>query len=921
MFKKAVSCVLALLVALSAFSVAAFAAPAKATLGKVEKVEAVDIAHAKLSFLNFQRSKKDAAYPSAQAVVLAAGGERVTLNDGEAFTTNFVVEQEGLYALQITYKNIAGRGTMPIAKIAINGEYQFKEAESVKFKRQYKETNIGNRDTSGNEIVPENEEIFKDTTVFVKDIAGNYGGVLYFYLNAGVNAITFNMDNEAIELSEITFKQVPTIPTYNEVSSSFKHKEYSGETIYYEAENILTKSDTTILRANDWTSPTITPYDIKVKNLNVFGGTNFNTPGQFVEWEIVVPEDGLYALTFKARQNQNVGVSSFRSIYIDDKIPYSEFQEVAFQYDTQYQNVTLMAGDKPALIELSEGKHTIRMEAALGEYKTLLSDISDTAENLSTAYRRIIMLTTADPDSYRDYKIDENLPEVMEIFATEKENLERMYNTIMTEMSSASTGTKVLDTLATQLEDFIDDPYRMTSRLSNFKTNITSLTTWLQSATNQPLQLDSIALSAPEGEIKAANPTFWGALKHEFLSFISTFSDEYLNYTEDENSITVWLSTGQTQMNTIRALVESEYNPYHDTKVNVKLVTASLLMAIVSGKGPDIALGQDEASVMNYAFRDAVVDISRFDDLEETLTRFRPSTRIQVTFNDKMYGLPESQAFTVLYYRTDVLEELKLKAPNTWTEVISVMSALKKKNLEVGLPTTLYQTVLYQKGGQMYNDDLTATQITTLESIDAFNFVCSLFTDYSVPKAFDAANRFRTGEMPIVVADYAFCNQLALSAPEIQGKWRMALMPATEKEDGTLDRTITSTTTYSIILNEEKAEACWEFLKWWSSEEVNYKYATTIEQILGISSRSTTANVAVFNKLAWDPDDLAVINKQAETLVAIPAVPGNYFVSRHLSNAMNRVFFNSGVPAEELESYSQIIDDEIKRKRDELGFN
>lgn len=920
MFKKAVSCILALLVALSAVSVAAFAAPTGAQ-GTVEKIEAVDLAHAKLSFLNFQRGKKDAAYPTTEAVVLPAGSERITLNDGEAFTTSFVAEQEGLYVLKITYKNIAGRGTMPVAKIAVNGEYQFNEAESVKFKRQFKEVKIGNRDSSGNEIVPENEEIFEDTTVFAKDIAGNYGGVLYFYLNAGVNTITFNMDNEAIELSEIVFTQVPTIPTYSEASSSFKYKEYSGETIYYEAENILSKSDTTILRANDWTSPTITPYDIKVKNLNVFGGTNFNTPGQYVEWEIEVPEDGLYALTFKVRQNQNVGVSSFRNIYIDDEIPYSEFQEVAFQYDTQYQNVTLMAGDKPALIELSKGPHTIRMEAALGEYKTLLSDINDTAENLSTAYRRIIMLTTADPDSYRDYKIDENLPEVMEIFAEEKENLERMYNTIMTEMSSASTGTKVLDTLATQLEDFIDDPYRMTSRLSNFKTNITSLTTWLQSATNQPLQLDCIALSAPNAEIKPANPTFWGAIKHEFLSFISTFSDEYLNYTDDENSITVWIASGQTQMNTIRALVESEYNPYHETKVNVKLVTASLLMAIVSGKGPDIALGQDDVSVMNYAFRDAVVDISRFDNLDEILTRFRDSTKIQVTFNDKMYGLPESQTFNVLYYRTDILEELKLKAPDNWTEVISVMSALKKKNLEVGLPTTLYQTVLYQKGGKMYNDSLTATQITTLESIDAFNFVCSLFTDYSVPKAFDAANRFRTGEMPIVVALYSFCNQLALSAPEIQGKWKMALMPATVKEDGSLDRKITSDTTYSIILNEEKAAACWEFLEWWSSEEVNYKYATTVEQILGISSRSTTANVAVFNKLAWDPDDLAVINKQAETLVAIPAVPGNYFVSRHLSNAMNRVFYNAGVPAEELESYSQIIDDEIERKRDELGFN
>ncbi len=922
MFKKAVSiCLAALLLA----TVVGVGPIASATAADNNTVAGSTIAaSAEGSLLSFLAENKDTPRPEKEIAVPLASSE-VTLKSGDNLSASINVAEAGLYALKLTYKCLPGRGTDPIIKIKVNGEYPYDEASSVKLKRTWIDTNVGKENVYGDEIVPGNEEIFEYSTVYVSDNAGFYGGVLYFYLNAGVNTVSIDMDNEDIAISSLAFAQEPKVLAYKDVAANYTSDKYKGDYKKIEAENISKKSDTTIYRFNDATSPAITPYSLESKRLNATGGSNWNSSGMFLEWTIDAPEDGLYAITFKAKQNVNVGVSSYRNITIDGEFPFEECQNYEFKYSRNFENITLCdAEGNPLLFELEKGSHDIRLTVSLGKYADILSYISDATDILGEAYRQIIMLTTADPESYRDYEIPENLPEVIETFKEQEKNLYELRNQLEDMFQSASTGTKVLETLALQLEEFNEDYFKITERLTNFKTNITSLTDWLQHATSQPLTVDYILLSAPEGEIPKAGAGFWATLKHEVLSFINTFTDEYLNFTADEGSITVWASAGQVSMNAIQELVEDEFIEETGIQVNIKYVTASTLMALVAGKGPDIALTAAEVDVMNWAFRDAVVPLNDFEGFDNVMSRFRQSAIDQVLFEEKVYAVPRTQVWNMMYVRDDILAEQGIKVPNTWDDVISVMSALKKKNLEFGIPTTMFNTFLYQYGGSMYNERLTKTKLNTLESISAFTFYSSLFTDYSVPKSFNAENRLRTGEMPIVIAGYTLCNTLSLSAPEIQGKWSMQLLPAAENEDGTVNRSVCAETAYSCIVSTNKdpehLDKCWKFLDWWSSDDVQYKYCQKMEQVMGVSARVAVANIQTLNRLGWDPDDLKMLNKQAETLVGVPAVPGNYYMTRHLSNALNQVFYNAGVPAEEIVTYSLIIDSEIDRKREELGF-
>ncbi|MBQ1715472.1 MAG: extracellular solute-binding protein, partial [Firmicutes bacterium] len=60
---------------------------------------------------------------------------------------------------------------------------------------------------------------------------------------------------------------------------------------------------------------------------------------------------------------------------------------------------------------------------------------------------------------------------------------------------------------------------------------------------------------------------------------------------------------------------------------------------------------------------------------DEVIKPFQSSILVPLTYNDGkhkgIYGLPETQNFPVLFYRSDVMEEMVLPIPQTWDEMIA----------------------------------------------------------------------------------------------------------------------------------------------------------------------------------------------------------------------------------------------------------
>ena len=133
----------------------------------------------------------------------------------------------------------------------------------------------------------------------------------------------------------------------------------------------------------------------------------------------------------------------------------------------------------------------------------------------------------------------------------------------------------------------------------------------------------------------------------------------------------------------------------------------------------------------------------------------------------------------------------------------------------------------------------------TPEAYTAFKELTDLYTSYGIPVAANFFNRMRTGEMPIGIADFYFYIQLHVAAPELVGRWSIAPIPGTRKEDGSIDRSVGGIASQAcmIMADSEKKDIAWEFIDWWTSDEVQTRYGRELEAVIGMEARWNTANM------------------------------------------------------------------------------
>ena len=239
----------------------------------------------------------------------------------------------------------------------------------------------------------------------------------------------------------------------------------------------------------------------------------------------------------------------------------------------------------------------------------------------------------------------------------------------------------------------------------------------------------------------------------------------------------------------------------------------------------------------------------------------------------------------------------------------------------------MYFALLYQNGGDMYNEKGTKTTVDDEAGMKAFDDYVRYFNDYGLPTIYDFVSRFRSGEMPIGIQPYSTYNTLVVSAPEIRGLWDFTLLPGTiridENGNEILDRSsfIVGGATMMIASDDESIkQKSWEFMKWWSQTDTQVRFGREIEALLGSSARYATANREAFSQLSWSADNLEVLNAQWDQTFGIREVPGGYFTGRHISNAIRKVLFEKVDSRETIIDYSIKIDEEIEKKRKEFGL-
>jgi len=862
------------------------------------------------------------------------------------YTVN--VEQAGIYNLHIEYFPLPSRG-IPIERaFYINGEIPFLGADRLSFLRVWGDGRSSRDfDNQGNQIRPSQVEKPRWESSWFRDSLGYVTEPYSFYLNAGVNRIRLRGINEPMAIRSLSIKAPVQTKPYNEYIASVDKNRFKNTRNNYlikvQGEKSSRRSDPSLYPIYDRSSGATEPASVAKIRLNMIGGQSWRVSGQWIEWEFDIPERGMYRISVKGRQNYNRGYVSNRTVLVNGEIPVKELSAVPFRYNNKWVLSTL-GNEDHFYFPMEAGTNTVRMQATLGGLGDMLSTMEESVFRLNSIYRKILVLTGPEPDIYRDYRVEKVYPEIIEAMQLESKILYKLVDDLTRYSGERSAQAAATLTLARQLEFFVKRPDRIPRTLVNFKQNISSLGDSLLALSQSQLDIDYIVISAAESTLPKINENFLVAASHEirsfFMSFFVNYNDLGDRFKESDDVIEVWILAGRDQSTILKAMIDDTFTPMTVTKdrpngirVNVKLVAPDAVMpAVVAGTGPDMALTVPQGDPVNYAIRNAVVDVSKFPGYGDVIKELHPSVLVPFTYQGAVYALPETQYFHVMFYRKDIFQELNINIPNTWSDLIDILPIIQKNNMNVGIPSVAtnvqanidfsnFLAHLFQRGGQMYNEEGSRTLLSTETAIEAFDVYTKFFTHYKTPVVYDFVNRFRTGEMPLAFADYTNFNTLEVFAPELRGLWGFARMPGLPQKDGRIDRSIsTGTLAAMIFTNSKRPDLAWEVMKWWISADTQLRFGRELESIMGAAARYPTANYNAFKQLSWGSEQMAVLDEQRQWTVGVPEVPGGYFINRHITNAARRIL-NEGMDTREtLLDYTLTINDELIKKRKEFGL-
>ncbi len=873
------------------------------------------------------------------------GEDALCLTGGDWIEYAVTVPQDARYGMAIRYCALSGTVQDVEIAVEIDGELPFSQAAFCVLPRVWENNGPFTQDNSGNQIRPGQLEVpvWREETLY--DYDGVTDGEYLFHLSAGEHTIRLSFLSEPAAINGLTLVSISDAPTWEELKASYAERgltEITGN-VYIErqAEETYRRYALYPLAESDYTSPSTVPSSPTKIVYNVLGGEQWVFTGQRVEWLLEVPETGLYQLNVKYRQNYARGMAAYRKILVDGALPCEEMRAVPFSYGDDWQNMTVSADGEPILLYLEAGEHTVSLSPAIRPISGLLGTLEDTVYELNAWYRSIITVTSTTPDLYRDYYLNKEVPGLIEGFVDISARLTETANAYEAILGVQGSELSVMHEAAKQLDDFVKRADRIPGRLTEFKNNISALTDLRRNLMELPMQIDYLSLSSTDAELPAPSKSFLETVAFRFQAFLGSFTENYNAvgnvYTGEGNArpLEVWVSandmastgtaSGRDQMTILKQMIDEQFVQETGIPVNVSLVDSSstLTQAIVAGEGPDVALIIPSGTPVTLAMRGALQDLSEFD-LSEIYEDFHPNTFLPYQYDGGLYALPETQTWEMLFYRTDVFEQLQIEVPDTWEDFYKVIPIIQKQNLQIGFSEnlSLFAMFLMQRGGSYYKEDLSATGFDTPEAVASFKEWSELYTKYSFPLYFDAFNRFRTGEIPLMIQGYTFYCTLEAAAPELKGLWAMAPLPGVMQEDGTINRKQPGGGTACMMMsNLPNKEDAFAFLKWWVSADVQAAFGNALEGSLGVAARYPTANLTAFEQLPWTLEERGALSEQWKMVRPLENVPGSYYIDRSLTNAFRRVVYYYDNPRETLMRYNEDMNLELTRKRIEYGLN
>lgn len=798
-------------------------------------------------------------------------------------------------------------------------------------------------DRFNNEVTPSQKKV----DVFVKDYIRDCTTLdfepVVFSLTAGQHEIKIENNDQDILLQAVILAKVPEIVEYREYIAGFDGTTAS-KPIIIEGEDYLAKSDSYVRTKADINSSCY-PYSSFQKLLNAVDYYSWQDAGQRVVWQFDVEQDGWYNICLHYTQSEKEGQSVYRTIEIDGKVPFSEMKEIGFAYTgSDYANAVIQVDDENAKVYLTAGTHTISLHTSVPSLTGVIQKINSISDELSDVGLDLQQVAGSNADANRTWEIETYIPGVTAHLQQLQQRLLDAYDELSSLSGNTASSCANLKQAAGIIEESLKRPDKLPTYVEQLSIGSGSATEMLATLVNeineQGMSLDCIYLYGDDYDLPAGDAGFFRGLWHGLQRFVYSLFNREGAYgvsdeaASDENAITVWVNRPISYVETLQIMADSVFTEKTGIRVYFSVMPdeGKLLLANASDTCPDVALGVSGDRPYQLGARGAALDVSRLEGFADFISEnFKSDDLEPFVYDGAIYGIPETKNFYVLMYRTDILEKLGLEVPDTWEDVANMMPVLRRSGMTFFMPLSSYTGTkalasvapfFLQNGASLYSEDGMSTSLNSEMGIQAFSTVTNLYTLYGVQNnAPSFYNNFRYGTMPIGVAGFSNYVEMLYAAPEIAGKWDIALAPGTLQEDGTINRVQVSVDRSDIIMKgTTKQDQAWEFLKWWMSEETQVQFAYTLQTKYGSEYVWNTANKDAFQQLSFPMTHKGVILEQWEQSANYRIMPATYMLERELSNAWYAVVNDNESARTALNEAVFTINQETKIRMKQFGY-
>ena len=795
------------------------------------------------------------------------------------------------------------------------------------------------KDSYGNEICPPQETIHEWNYQGIYDYQYISPLPYVFNLTSGVHHIELTqIAGEIVALADISLRKCEEIISYEDYLAPHTSSPDGTRINDLEGEHFAYKNDTSPIPSN---SPDINvvPYRTMEAMLNTLG--NFSLSNQIISYKFSVPNDGNYVINLNHNVNNSNHVT-FSTIFIDGQVPFGELLHYPFAPTKGYQeNVLHALNGTPFKFFLTEGTHTISFKIDVSLYADVINTLNETIDEFNHIYLSLKRIAGTSSGA-KEWDPDTDFPGITEQIRANFNKIVEVMPYIR-KVNGSGVNFQALIYLTSAINSIggvLGKPRYIPNEYGKFSEGSGSIIENLANAASDlatsPLEIDRIVVGSPSSFAilgkKNGFDSFIESVKKFFISFTYDYSGKKIG----GKTLEIWVARSRQYVDLMQELMDSS-DFAERTGYNVKFVILSdeskLILSNAAKISPDGVMGISNWLPYEMGIRDLTVDLTQFPDYGDVLKRFSTGALISLIADKKGLALPETQDFYVMYYRKDICQEYSFALPNTWQDLVGLLPRMQRNGFNFYIPLSTSSAsksimttapFIYQYGGNLFSDDGLKTTIDEEVSLNGIKMMTELFTLYGLEsQVANFFNSFRNGSLPIGVSTFDAYVKLNLSAPELAGKWDIAISPGVDDGMGNIARWQTGSAQSMCLINkgQERNNAGWELLKWWSSKDVQSEFAKRLSLQFGKGYIWNSANIDAFKEsIIFSDHEKDVILEQWENMREIPRVPGWYMLERELSNSWNNIVLNGRNTRATIEDAVDNINKELKRKLTEFGY-